>query len=88
MKLSNDEKALENFNRALEIAKVLDDKAVQDAITKAVQDVNYRIAESKWTFIWHDVHIYNQEAEYIQLLLITTKMTFRRMLIWLPANHL
>lgn len=46
VKLSHDEKALENFNRALKIAEVLDDKAVQDAITKAIQDVNYRIAES------------------------------------------
>jgi len=49
VKLSNDEKALENFNRALEIAKVLDDKAVQDAITKAISDVNYRIAEGLTT---------------------------------------
>ena len=47
VKLSHDEKALENFNRALKIAEVLDDKAVQDAITKAIQDVNYRIAESE-----------------------------------------
>jgi len=46
VKLLNDEKALENFNRALNIAMVLEDKAVQDAISKAIEDVNYRIAES------------------------------------------
>ena len=45
VKLLNDEKALENFNRAFNIAMVLDDKAVQDAISKAIEDVNYRIAE-------------------------------------------
>lgn len=51
VKLSNDEKALENFNRALKIAEVLDDKAVQEAISKAIQDVNYRIAESKFVCV-------------------------------------
>ncbi|XP_063694267.1 outer dynein arm-docking complex subunit 4-like [Bolinopsis microptera] len=46
VKLAHDEKALENFDRALKIAEVLDDKAVQDAISKAIQDVNYRIADN------------------------------------------
>eukprot|EP00116_Pleurobrachia_bachei_P017066 sb/3477328/ len=45
VKLCHDSKALENFNRALKIAEVLGDKAIQEAISKAIQDVNYRIAE-------------------------------------------
>ena len=47
MKLNHDSKALDNFNRALKIAEVLGDKAIQEAISKAIQDVNYRIAEGK-----------------------------------------
>ena len=46
-KLGNDEKALKNFHKALELARKLDDNAVQDAITKAADDIEFRIKESK-----------------------------------------
>ena len=46
-KLGNDEKALKNFHKALELARKLDDNAVQNAITKAVDDIEFRIKESK-----------------------------------------
>ena len=36
--------ALESFERSLELAKVLDDELSQEAIKKALDDVNMKIA--------------------------------------------
>ena len=43
-KLGDHQGALETFEKALELAKILEDEAAEKAISKTINDINNRIA--------------------------------------------
>ena len=45
VKLGDLQDALQSFEKALELAKILEDEAAENAISKAINDVNDRIAQ-------------------------------------------
>ena len=45
VKLGDLQDALQSFEKALELAKILEDDAAENAISKAINDVNNRIAQ-------------------------------------------
>lgn len=45
VKLGDLQDALQSFEKALELAKILEDEAAENAISKAINDVNNRIAQ-------------------------------------------
>ena len=48
VKLGDLQDALQSFEKALELAKILEDDAAENAISKAINDVNDRIAQGEW----------------------------------------
>ena len=48
MKLGDLKDALQSFEKALDLAKILEDDAAENAISKAINDVNDRITQGKW----------------------------------------
>lgn len=53
VKLGELQDALQSFEKALELAKILEDDAAENAISKAVNDVNDRIAKGKKTITYY-----------------------------------
>ena len=49
VKLGELQDALESFQEALELGKILEDEAAVNAVSKAIRDVNERIAQGKDT---------------------------------------
>ena len=47
MKLGDLRGALQSFEKALELAKILEDEAAENAISKALSDVNERLSRGK-----------------------------------------
>lgn len=47
VKLNELQDALESFQQAHDLAKILEDEAAESAISKAIRDVNDRIAQGK-----------------------------------------
>ena len=47
VKLGDLQDALQSFEKALELAKILEDDAAENAISKAINDVNDRIAQGE-----------------------------------------
>lgn len=48
MKLGDLKDALQSFEKALDLAKILEDDAAENAISKAINDVNDRITQGEW----------------------------------------
>ena len=47
VKLGDLQAALQTFEKALELAKILEDEAAEKAISKTINDINDRIAQGK-----------------------------------------
>ena len=48
VKLGDLKDALQSFEKALDLAKILEDDAAENAISKAINDVNDRITQGEW----------------------------------------
>ena len=51
VKLGDLKDALQSFEKALDLAKILEDDAAENAISKAINDVNDRITQGEWVVI-------------------------------------
>lgn len=52
VKLGDLQAALQTFEKALELAKILEDEAAEKAISKTINDINDRIAQGKEKSTW------------------------------------
>ena len=52
VKLGDLQAALQTFEKALELAKILEDEAAEKAISKTIKDINDRIAQGKEKSSW------------------------------------
>ena len=52
VKLGDLQAALQTFEKALELAKILEDEAAEKAISKTINDINDRIAQGKEKSSW------------------------------------
>ena len=52
VKLGDLQAALQTFEKALELAKILEDEAAEKAISKTINDINDRIAQGKEKSAW------------------------------------
>ena len=52
VKLGDLQAALQTFEKALELAKILEDEAAEKAISKTINDINDRIAHGKEKSTW------------------------------------
>lgn len=52
VKLGDLQAALQTFEKALELAKILEDEAAEKAISKTINDINDRIAQGKEKSPW------------------------------------
>ena len=48
VKLGDLKDSLQSFEKALDLAKILEDDAAENAISKAINDVNDRITQGEW----------------------------------------
>ena len=53
VKLGDLQAALQTFEKALELAKILEDEAAEKAISKTINDINDRIAQGKEKSTWY-----------------------------------
>ena len=51
VKLGDLKDALQSFEKALDLAKILEDDAAENAISKAINDVNDRITQGEWVVV-------------------------------------
>ena len=52
VKLGDLQAPLQTFEKALELAKILEDEAAEKAISKTINDINDRIAQGKEKSTW------------------------------------